>query len=111
MPSLSLGFDFLNLSVTATRRVVDRFADASAQKAGFMSWSRRPPTSLQLNDGGTLATLAQARDLVLDPSQLDQANARWASAGELLMQGATGDARPRSSTWARRSRSLCTPMA
>ena len=53
-----------------------------------MTWTRRLPTSLHLNDGRTLTTLAQARDLLLDLPQLDQANPHWQSAGELLLQGA-----------------------
>jgi hypothetical protein len=76
------------VNVTSAHRVVHPFSDASAQKADLMSWSRRFPTSLHLNDGRTLSTLAQARDLVLDLPQLDQANSHWASAGELLVQGA-----------------------
>ena len=53
-----------------------------------MAWSRRFPNSFHLNDGRTLSTLAQARELFLDLPQSDQANTHWVSAGELLMQGA-----------------------
>jgi hypothetical protein len=38
-----------------------------------MSWPRRPKIFPDLNDGRMLATLAQARELRLDMSQLDKA--------------------------------------
>lgn len=88
MPRLSLGANCLSLCVSAIVRVVGRFADASAREAYFLSWSREFQMSLHLNDGGALSTLAQARDFVLDLSQLDQAYLRRANAGELLNQGA-----------------------
>jgi hypothetical protein len=53
-----------------------------------MAWTRKLPISLYLNDGRTLTTLAQARDLLLDLPQLDQATPHWQSAGELLLQAA-----------------------
>jgi len=53
-----------------------------------MPWSRRLPKSLRLNDGRTLSTLAEARDLLLDLPPLDQAHPQWIDAGELLLQAA-----------------------
>lgn len=71
-----------------------RFLSAAAPPMGAnrrpptMAWTRRLPISLYLNDGRTLTTLAQARDLLLDLPQLDQASPHWQSAGELLLQAA-----------------------
>jgi len=87
-PSLSPGSGFVSLAVMAAPRFDERSADAKAKKVDLMSWSRRFPTCLHLNDGRTLSTLAQARDLVLDLPQQDQANPHWTSAGEFLVQGA-----------------------
>jgi hypothetical protein len=53
-----------------------------------MSWHRRLPKPLYLNDGSTLATLAQARDALLARSQMQQTNPLWQSAAELLLQAA-----------------------
>ena len=49
--------------------------------AGF----RKP---LYLNDGRTIATLAEARDVMVALSRLDQTNPHWARAAELLMEAA-----------------------
>jgi hypothetical protein len=51
-----------------------------------MTWSRKLPKPLYLNDGRTLATLAQARDAVLALPQLHQIDPRWRHAFELLME-------------------------
>jgi hypothetical protein len=53
-----------------------------------MPWSRRFPKPLYLNDGRTIATLAEARDVMLALSRLDQTNPHWAPAAELLMKAA-----------------------
>jgi hypothetical protein len=53
-----------------------------------MAWSRKLPTRLHLNDGRTLTTLADARDLVLHLPKADQAYPHWQSAGDLLLQAA-----------------------
>jgi hypothetical protein len=50
-----------------------------------MTWSRRLPKPLYLNDGRTIATLAEARD---DMLALPQTNPHWRPAAELLMQAA-----------------------
>ena len=53
-----------------------------------MPWSRRFQQPLYLNDGRTIATLAEARDVMLALSRLDQTNPHWARAAELLMEAA-----------------------
>jgi DNA-binding SARP family transcriptional activator len=53
-----------------------------------MAWSRRLPQTLYLNDGRTIATLAEARDVILALSRLDQTNPHWERAAELLMEAA-----------------------
>lgn len=53
-----------------------------------MTWSRRLPTPLYLNDGRTIATLAEARDAMLPLSRRDQTNPHWTRAAELLMEAA-----------------------
>ena len=53
-----------------------------------MAWSRKLPTRLHLNDGRTLTTLADARDLMLDLPKVDQAYPHWQRAGDLLLQAA-----------------------
>jgi hypothetical protein len=51
-----------------------------------MTWSRKLPKPLYLNDGSTLATLAQARDAVLALPQLHKTDPQWRHAFELLME-------------------------
>jgi hypothetical protein len=53
-----------------------------------MPWSRRFQKPLYLNDGRTIATLAEARDIMLALSRLEQTNPYWARAAELLLQAA-----------------------
>jgi hypothetical protein len=53
-----------------------------------MAWTRKLPKSLHLTDGRTLTTLAQARDMLLELPERDQAHPHWMSAGELLLQAA-----------------------
>jgi hypothetical protein len=53
-----------------------------------MSWSRRLPKPLYLNDGRTIVTLAQARDVMVALSRIDQTNPHWRRAAELLMEAA-----------------------
>jgi hypothetical protein len=53
-----------------------------------MAWSRKFPTRLHLNDGRTLTTLADARDLMLDLPWVEQAYPHWQRAGDLLLQAA-----------------------
>lgn len=54
----------------------------------LMPWSRRFQKPLYLNDGRTIATLAEARDIMLALSRLEQTNPHWARAAELLMEAA-----------------------
>jgi hypothetical protein len=51
-----------------------------------MTWSRKLPKPLYLNDGRTLTTLAQARDAVLALPQPHQADQHWQHAAELLSE-------------------------
>jgi len=51
-----------------------------------MTWSRKLPKPLYLNDGRTLATLAQARDAVLALPRLHQTDLHWRDAAELLIE-------------------------
>jgi hypothetical protein len=53
-----------------------------------MSWSRRLPKPLYLNDGRTIVTLAQARDVMVALSRVNQTNPHWRRAAELLMEAA-----------------------
>jgi hypothetical protein len=51
-----------------------------------MTWSRTLPKRLYLNDGRTLATLAQARDALLALPELHQTDQHWRQAAELLSE-------------------------
>lgn len=53
-----------------------------------MAWSRRLPAPLHLNDGRKIATLADARDLMVASSRRDQTNPHWSRAGDLLLEAA-----------------------
>jgi hypothetical protein len=53
-----------------------------------MTWHRKLPKTLYLNDGRTVATLAQARDVMLALPQLHQTNTHWQDAAALLLQAA-----------------------
>lgn len=53
-----------------------------------MTWSRRLPQPLRLNDGRTIATLAQARDLMLALAEERETNPHWREAAELLIKAA-----------------------
>jgi hypothetical protein len=59
---------------------------SSPPQVESMTWFRKLPRPLYLNDGRTLATLAQARDAVLALPQLHQTNPQWRHAFELLME-------------------------
>jgi hypothetical protein len=56
-----------------------------------MTWSRKLPKPLYLNDGRTLATLAQARDAVLALPRLHQIDLQWRHAVELLLEASNRD--------------------
>ena len=56
-----------------------------------VSWTRRLPTSIGLNDGRAIATLADARDFILALPERRQTD-DWQHASELLMKGARGGA-------------------
>jgi hypothetical protein len=53
-----------------------------------MTWYRKFPTIFYLNDGRAIATLANARDLLLGLPEIQQANIHWRDAGALLIQAA-----------------------
>ena len=53
-----------------------------------MVWSRRLPRHLYLNDGRTVATLAQARDLILTLPMLQLTNPHWQRAAEMVVEAA-----------------------
>ena len=53
-----------------------------------MTWSRRLPEPLRLNDGRTIATLAEARDLMLTLPHDPEIDPRWREAAETLLKAA-----------------------
>ena len=53
-----------------------------------MRWTRKLPKPVFLNDGRTVATLAQARDILLALPQIRQSNPHWLDAAEQLMEAA-----------------------
>jgi hypothetical protein len=53
-----------------------------------MTWRRRLPETLYLKDGRKVATLAQARDVLLSLPAGRQADPLWQSAAQLLMETA-----------------------
>ena len=50
-----------------------------------MAWSRRLDSPIFLNDGRTIAALADARDLILDLPKHSQRSPRWRYATALLL--------------------------
>jgi hypothetical protein len=72
--------------LSAVRVAVTALALGDCQK--LMPWTRRFQKPLYLNDGRTIATLAEARDIMLALSRLDQTNPHWERAAELLMEAA-----------------------
>jgi len=54
-----------------------------------MGWQAKFWKPVKLKDGRTLATLADARTLVLALPDLHQRNAHWQYAGELLLRAST----------------------
>jgi len=53
-----------------------------------MTWDRRLPRTLYLNDGRSISTLAHARDLMLGLPAPRRAHEYWAAAGELILHAA-----------------------
>lgn len=53
-----------------------------------MTWSRKLPRPIYLNDGRTIGTLAAARDLMLSLSPQRQNDPHWLDAAALLLQAA-----------------------
>jgi hypothetical protein len=53
-----------------------------------MTWRRRLPETLYLKDGRKVATLAQARDVLLSLPAGRRADPLWQSAAQLLMETA-----------------------
>jgi hypothetical protein len=50
-----------------------------------MPWTRKLHSPIFLHDGRTIATLADARQCMLDLRELHQRNAHWRYAGEMLI--------------------------
>jgi len=54
-----------------------------------MVWTRRFTAPVLLKDGQALASLAQARDFILEMTERHKAKDSWQQASELLMKAAT----------------------
>jgi hypothetical protein len=63
-------------------------AAVGAIELRVMTWHRRLPKTFFLKDGRKVATLAQARDVLLSLPAARQADPIWQSAAELLVQTA-----------------------
>jgi len=57
-----------------------------------ISWSRKFPSPITLRDGRTIATLAEARDLVLALPALHQRNGHWQYAAIQILKAAADTA-------------------
>ena len=75
------------------------YARGRHRRQNAVSWSRRLPASIGLNDGRALATLADARDFILGLAERRQTT-DWQRASELLMKGARGGATEIDVAWA-----------
>jgi hypothetical protein len=53
-----------------------------------MRWTSKMPKPVTLNDGRTVATFADARELMLALPERYQRNAHWQYAGDLLLKAA-----------------------
>lgn len=51
-----------------------------------MTWRATLPSPIALNDGRTIATLSDARQLVLDLPELHTRNPHWQYAAQLLLE-------------------------
>jgi hypothetical protein len=56
-----------------------------------MPWDARFWRPIALKDGRTIATLAEARDLVLALADLHQRPPHWGDAAQLLLRAASSD--------------------
>ena len=56
-----------------------------------MPWSRKLPMAIELKDGRTIATLSDARALILGLTERAQARPFWVYATELLLEAAESD--------------------
>jgi hypothetical protein len=54
-----------------------------------MTWARKFAPSIELKDGRTIATLAEARAIMLSLSERRRRSEHWLYAGELLREAAT----------------------
>jgi hypothetical protein len=84
--SLNVESNWLDRELFYQVQVVELTANGGGDRR--MTWQRRLPKILYLNDGRSIATLAHARDLLLGLPQPRQADEHWAAAGELILQGA-----------------------
>ena len=57
-----------------------------------MTWRAALPSPIALNDGRTIATLSDARDLMLGLPELHTRNPHWQYAAELLLKAAKAPA-------------------
>jgi hypothetical protein len=53
-----------------------------------MTWSRKLAKPIALKDGRTIATLGEAREMMLSLPPIHRRGAVWQYAGELLAEGA-----------------------
>ena len=70
-----------------------------------MDWSRRFVEPIALKDSRVLATLSDARALLLALSERSQSRPHWQYAGELLLEAAEGDG-DLTDPWAQMRRAL-----
>ena len=61
----------------------------AASEGALMAWTRKLPAPINLKDGRTIATLADARDVMLSLPGIDQRSEHWLYAGALLPEAAT----------------------
>jgi hypothetical protein len=57
---------------------------------GRMPWTRKLPSLIELKDGRTLVTLADARDAMRTLPRLHQRREHWLYAGALIHEAANG---------------------
>jgi hypothetical protein len=78
---------------------------ASEQPATDMTWSRKLPVSIRLKDGRTIATLGQARAVMLALPDRHQMRPHWQFAAELLLEAVEHNGNI-DDVWAQLSRAL-----
>jgi hypothetical protein len=55
---------------------------------GGMKWTSKFPRPIHLKDGGTIASLIQARDIIVTLPELHLKNAHWEYATDLIFDAA-----------------------